>query len=92
MFHEVQGLVFFNFFQVKELTSTAKNNQDYIEKSDLFEIFSKIKINHQVAKVRSLLKVKLKLKLNLLVFLCMKLAFQLSLKFPKNEFTVHNNT
>jgi hypothetical protein len=22
----------------------------------------------------------------------MKLAFQLSLKFPKNEFTVHNNT
>jgi hypothetical protein len=63
MFHEVQGICFFQIFQVKELTNTAKNdqknNQDYIEKSGSFEIFSKTKINHQVAKVRSLLKVKL---------------------------------
>jgi hypothetical protein len=45
MFYEVQGNFFFQFFQVKELANTAKNHpkniQDDIEKSDLFEIFSK---------------------------------------------------
>jgi hypothetical protein len=35
MFHEVQGIFFFQIFQVKELANTPKNDQNFLIKITL---------------------------------------------------------